>query len=235
MAFTAHSLAPGELAQIVAAERQGEPFLAFRDAAGLLRLHLLGPSPRLTIGRADENDLALGWDPEVSRAHTQLELMGGTWTLVDDGLSRNGSFVNGQRVVGQRRLDDGDTLRLGRCTIVFRAPTATGATTLAAPESEPRLTRSERRVLIALCRPLCDQSTATALPASNREIAGALHLSVAGVKTHIRSLFGKLRIEELPQYGKRTALARRALEIGLVTASDVRDQLAALNDPSPTS
>jgi DNA-binding CsgD family transcriptional regulator len=234
MAFPAHTLSPTELAQIVAAERQGEPFLLYRHEAGQLRVHPLGVSARVTIGRAEENDVSLGWDAEVSRAHAQLELLGGSWTLVDAGLSRNGSFVNGQRIAGQRRLDDGDTIRLGRCALVFRAPVRAAATTLAANEPAlPRLTDAERRVLIALCRRLFEQTGHAAGPASNREIAEQLHLSIPGVKTQIRALFAKLGVEDLPQYGKRSELARRAIELGLVTAADA--QLAAANEARPTS
>lgn len=237
MAFPAHSLSPAELATVIAAERTGTPFLAYRDGVGELRLQPLEANARLTLGRAEENELALTWDPEVSRTHAQLELLGGTWTLIDDGLSRNGSFVNGQRVVGQRRLEDGDAIRIGRCTLVFRAPVAAGATTLATGDSPPpRLTDGERRVLVALCRPLWEQSGGAAVPASNRAIAGELHLSVPGVKTHIRALFGKLGVQDdLPQYSKRSELARRALEAGLVSSADIRDQLVAVKEPASTS
>jgi FHA domain len=236
MAFPAHALSPAEVARIVVAEQAAESFLAYRDEAGELRVHPLGSSRRLTIGRAEENDVALGWDPEVSRAHAQLELLGGSWTLVDDGLSRNGSFVNRQRVAGQRRLEDGDTIRIGRCALVFRAPMQAGATTLGSDNSVlPRLTEAERRVLIALCRPLFEPAEHAAVPASNRAIAEQLHLSIPGVKTQIRALFAKLGIEDLPQYGKRTELARRALELGVVTAGEVRAQLVAVNEVRPTS
>jgi DNA-binding NarL/FixJ family response regulator len=84
-----------------------------------------------------------------------------------------------------------------------------------------RLSDAERRVLVALCRPLAVRGS-VAVPASNREIADELHLSVDGVKTHIRALFEKLDIENLPQYQKRTELARRALDTGLVTPRDLR-------------
>jgi DNA-binding NarL/FixJ family response regulator len=76
-------------------------------------------------------------------------------------------------------------------------------------------------VLIALCRPLAVRGS-VAVPASNRVIADELHLSLDGVKSHIRALFDKLDIEDLPQYEKRTELARRALDTGLVTSRDLR-------------
>jgi DNA-binding CsgD family transcriptional regulator len=220
MAFSPHSLSPSELAALLEAERQGA-FLAYRDGSGDLRLMPLERVERATIGRSDENDLALGWDPEVSRVHAQLERVGGDWTLVDDGLSRNGSFVNGERVASRTRLVDGDRLRMGRTSIVFRAPGPVAESTAVADAAAlVRLTDSERRVLIALCRPLAAPGGSGA-PAGNREIADELHLSLAGVKTHTRALFAKLGIEDLPQYRKRTELARRALDAGLVTRRDL--------------
>ena len=222
MTFPPHSLSPAELTAVLAAEREGAPFLAYRDGAGDLRLMPLENLDRTTIGRMEDNDLPLDWDREVSRTHAQLELVGGEWTLVDDGLSRNGSFVNGERVTGRRRLGDGDALRIGRTTIVFRAPSAVGETTAVADDTAlVRLTQAERRVLVALCRPLL-ATGGSSIPASNKEIAAELHLSVAGVKTHVRALFAKLGVDDdQPQYGKRTALTRRALEAGLVTARDL--------------
>jgi DNA-binding NarL/FixJ family response regulator len=41
------------------------------------------------------------------------------------------------------------------------------------------------------------------------------------VKTHVRSLFAKLGVGDLPQYQKRTELARRALDRGLVTRAEL--------------
>ncbi len=54
-----------------------------------------------------------GSNPNVSGVHGAFEVAGGEWTIVDDGLSRNGSYLNGERVFGHRRLRDGDLIRLG--------------------------------------------------------------------------------------------------------------------------
>jgi hypothetical protein len=221
MGFAPHTLSPQELTQILEAERHGEPFLACKPDGAALRLEPLTGRDRVSIGRGDHNDLALADDREVSRTHAQLEFVGGEWTLIDEGLSRNGSFVNGERLAGRRRLDDGDVIRVGRTSLVFRAPFAAGETTAIADRAALiQLTESERRILVALCRPFADPGSA-AIPAGNRAIAEDLHLSLAGVKTHIRSLFAKLGIDDLPQYRKRTELARRALESGLVTPRDL--------------
>jgi predicted component of type VI protein secretion system len=105
------------------AERRGDPFLIYRGPDGRQRILALGEGDgRLTIGRGNECALWIDWDKSVSSLHAALECVGAVWTLVDDGLSRNGSFVNGQRVHGRRRLHDGDLIELGRTQVAFRAP-----------------------------------------------------------------------------------------------------------------
>jgi pSer/pThr/pTyr-binding forkhead associated (FHA) protein len=42
--------------------------------------------------------------------------------VTDDGLSRNGTFVNDRRVEGRRRLTDGDLLRCGETLLLFVSP-----------------------------------------------------------------------------------------------------------------
>ena len=220
MGFVPHSLSPAEQKAMLEAERRGEPFLAFRDGIGDLRLFGLGDRDRISVGRTEGNDVVLDWDPQVSRSHTQLERVGTGWTLVDDGLSRNGSTVNGQRVSGRSPLRDEDVLRLGRTTILFRAPGPRSESTLVERPMPVALTEAERRVLVALCAPILAERGPGLAPATNQEIADALHLSRDGVKTHVRALFEKLDIADLPQYQKRTALARRAVEYGLVSRAD---------------
>ena len=155
-----HSLSPTELKQLLAAERDGEPFFAFRDHDERLALFRAGRSgATFTVGRRAEMDLPLAWDNEVSGLHAELQGIGGEWTVVDDGLSTNGTFVNGQRVGGRQRLRDGDRVRIGRTIVVFRAGQAAAVPpTVAAREgpAAPDLTAMQRKVLIALCRPYRD-------------------------------------------------------------------------------
>lgn len=142
--------------------------------------------------------------------------------MIDDGLSRNGTFVNGERVVGRRRLRERDELRLGTTVVVFRSPAAARrqSTAYAAEvQSAPQLSPAQHRVLVALSRPY-RSGDAYARPATNQQIADELHLSVEAIKTHLRSLFEKFDVDDLPQNRKRAQLARRALETGLVTTRD---------------
>jgi DNA-binding NarL/FixJ family response regulator len=144
-----------------------------------------------------------------------LEPVGAEWTLVDDGLSRNGSFVNGERVHSRRRLADGDLIGIGRTLLVYAAAAAPDAApTEAARDSiPPDLSPAQQRVLTALCRPLREQPFAG--PPSNREIAEELMVSVDTVKSHLHALFERFGVQDMPQNRKRAELARRAFERGL--------------------
>src|SRR3954470_11304262 len=105
-----------------------EPTLCWYDGAGNeRRLALSAHAGPLTIGRRAGNSVALPWDDEVSRAHAQLEPVGCDWAVRDDGLSRNGTWVNGDRVHGRRRLFDGDTIRVGRTSLVVRLRPGSGS------------------------------------------------------------------------------------------------------------
>jgi FHA domain/Bacterial regulatory proteins, luxR family len=207
-----------EVAERLFAQRRGAPFLIYRDGERRQRIvELAQEIPAVHVGRAPACEIALPWDGEVSRVHARLELAGDEWTLVDDGLSRNGSYVNGRRVRGRRRLADGDEIGIGRTLLVFASgpEPPLKATETAGDHAPPPLSDAQRRVLVALCRPLVADPFAG--PPSNREIAEALFVSVETVKSHLRVLFERFEVQGIPQNRKRAELARRALERGVVT------------------
>ncbi len=104
------------------AEQRGRSLLVYRDGDGHQRVFDLdAAASHVTIGRRTSNDLALGWDTEVSREHAVLDRENGDWMLTDEGSSRNGSYVNGDRIAGRRQLEDGDVLRFGHSAVLFRA------------------------------------------------------------------------------------------------------------------
>jgi hypothetical protein len=211
-----------ELQAVNAVERKGEPFLAGRDNAGAqFLIELAGEEWRKTIGRREDSDIPLPWDKEVSRTHALLERLGDEWTVVDEGLSRNGTFVNGTRVTGRHRLHNGDRLCVGATVLTFRDPAAheTESTARVRPAGPTAtLTPTQRQVLIALCRPLV--GSAFAIPATNRQIAAEVYLSVDAVKAHLRALFDRFGLGELPQNEKRSRLAARVLADGILTPRD---------------
>ena len=216
-----HSTSPAELKDRLEAERSGIPFVHWRGADGQ-RIVALTDRDRFTVGRGEEVDVSLE-DEQVSRLHAEIARIAGEWTLADDGLSRNGSFVNGERLGGRRRLADGDVLTFGASEVVFRAPIPPpGDATVAAPDRpEPaELTQTQRKVLIALCRPFRDGS-AYATPATNQQIADEVFLSLDAVKGHLRTLFEKFAVGDLPQNQKRVRLVELALRSGAISMRDL--------------
>jgi pSer/pThr/pTyr-binding forkhead associated (FHA) protein len=215
-----HRATPEELMQRNAAERRQRPFLLYRDGDGAQRIVDLDEVPeRLTIGRSESNGVALEWDAEVSRVHASLERLGDEWTLVDDGLSHNGSFVGGERV-RRRRLRDGDEITMGRTVVVFFSPIGgeTLRTATSQQRSMPIVTPAQHKVLVALCRPYANSSYA--VPAANRQIADELVLGVETIKTHMKALFDAFELGAVPGDRKRSALAQLALQTGLVGPRD---------------
>lgn len=184
---------------------------------------ILIPVDGMTVGRSTENDLPLPWDREVSRFHAELAKRGGQWTISDEGLAKNGTFVQSERVVGRRRLVDGDQIRCGQTLLIFRDPAAApgfDTTQLGSKEAPiPELTRTQLDVLTALSRPILGRDTQITTPATNREIADELFLSIDAVKGHLRVLFSKFDLAELPQNHKRTALVSKAVAAGLVRST----------------
>ena len=81
------------------------------------------------------------------------------------------------------------------------------------------LTDTQRRVLVALCRPYCNGGSGT--PSTNQQIADEVFLSVDAVKMHLRTLFAKYGLGDLPQYQKRTKLAESALAGGDVSRREL--------------
>jgi pSer/pThr/pTyr-binding forkhead associated (FHA) protein len=217
------SLSAPELKAQIEAEREGRPFLVFRDGEGEQVILPIEANAELWVGRGPSADVRLGWDEEVSALHAQVEVVRDECTLVDDGLSRNGSFVNEERVHGRRHLRDGDSLRFGRTLVQYRRPgedapeatVAAGQVPLAATISP-----AQRKVLLALCRPY-KEGDSFATPATNQQIGEELHLGVDAVKTHMRALFEKLEVGDLPQNQKRVALVERALRSGIVNRREL--------------
>jgi DNA-binding NarL/FixJ family response regulator len=74
-------------------------------------------------------------------------------------------------------------------------------------------------VLVALCRPF--KAAAYASPATNRQIADELVVSVDAVKARLKELFDAFGVADLPRNEKRAAVAIEALRRGVVTPRDL--------------
>ena len=208
--------------RVLELERARQAFLVFRDEADQQQAVVLHHDKIVSAGRDDACDVALPWDAKTSRLHAEFVWRAGSWMVVDDGLSRNGTFVNGERVHSRRRLREKDVVRLGDTAILFRNPPASEATLTAVAAGQltaADVTPTQRRVLVALCRPFGDGAR-HAVPASNREIAVELVLSEAAIKSHMHALFERLDIKDLPQRLKRARVAELAISAGVVTPRD---------------
>jgi hypothetical protein len=201
---------------------EGGAYLS-RWGAGAVQRRWPLHSAVVTIGRALSADVVVEGDPLVSRLHSTLERLGDAWTVVDNGLSRNGTFVNGRRISGRVHLHDRDEIRVGTTVLMFCAPAEDTDPPTLVGEPLPtaaRLTDAQRAVLVALCRPY-GAARDFALPATNHQIAVDLCLSLDAVKTQLRVLFHKFGIDHLPQNQKRTRLVELALQHGIVSARDL--------------
>ena len=175
---------------------------------------------RLSIGKDGSNQIAIGWDASVSRLHALLERLGPGW-CVRDLSSRNGTYVNGERIWAERPLHPRDEIRVGATRIVFRSDQAGDEELITdTPSAPPEITRRERDVLVALCRPVFSGEVFTE-PASIRDIARELVISEAAVKQHLLRLYDKFAIHE-PSERRRVRLANEALRRGSVSVAELR-------------
>jgi predicted component of type VI protein secretion system len=212
-----HASSPADLQARLAAERSDTPFVELRDGDGTQHLVALS-GEEITLGRSPTCGIALPWDAQVSRSHASIECLDGVWTVLDDGRSTNGTFVNEERVQGRRPLRHLDVIRVGATRLRFHDPSQTTDSKLTEVASQgvvPSLTPAQLRVLVALCRPADG-------PASNEEIAEELTVSIDTVKTHMRALFDAFDLQASAPYRKRFELIRIAVDSGLVPPPERR-------------
>jgi pSer/pThr/pTyr-binding forkhead associated (FHA) protein len=194
-----------------------EPHLEITRTAGDRILFPL-TGTRVTAGKAGGCAIELD-DPAVSRLHAAFEDYGdGAWVVRDLG-SRNGTFVNGERLSGERALRPGDEVRVGSTRLVFKSVSSERTATTATAQP-PQLTPRERDVLVELCRPMLSGDVFRE-PASAREIAAALVVTEDAAKQHLRNLYRKFGIDE-GERRRRVALANEAFRRGAVGPNDLR-------------
>jgi pSer/pThr/pTyr-binding forkhead associated (FHA) protein len=76
-----------------------------------------GPVPT-TIGRSGDNVVVLDGDDYASARHARVESgLDGTWAI--DLGSTNGTYVNGERLQGRRKLHEGDLIQVGDTELQF--------------------------------------------------------------------------------------------------------------------
>lgn len=185
------------------------PFIRIEDNGSVVPLR----PDVTTVGRGKGVDIRLD-DPSVSGFHAEIVRRGPYVYVVDMGLSRNGTRVNG-RPIARRVLEDGDVISFGSA----RGRLGGIPREEVDPEVElrravaPELTRREVDVLTALCRPALSDEAFVA-PATARDIATELVVTEAAVKQHLLRLYQKFRVPE--GANRRTRLANEVIAMGLV-------------------
>jgi DNA-binding winged helix-turn-helix (wHTH) protein len=117
-----------------AADEEGAPIGVGRRFRLEAEAHDLALADGENVLGRDEHLAARVDGPGVSRRHARILIRDGRATLEDLG-SKNGTFLDGERVASARALEDGATIRLGRrVSFVFRSdasdPTETEASGL---------------------------------------------------------------------------------------------------------
>lgn len=117
--------------------------------AGALVLSVRGKQVELddsvTVGRSGTCDVVLHRDEEASRVHARFFLRDEV-VFVEDLSSTNGTFVGGERVVGTKRLELGDLVRVGSSliTLTRAEPAFAGRmAAMAAVDNRPNITAME--------------------------------------------------------------------------------------------
>jgi pSer/pThr/pTyr-binding forkhead associated (FHA) protein len=100
-----------------AAGGEHHQYLLVFDAASSY-MFPLPAAGEIEVGRQSANGLKLA-DTAASRRHAKL-VIDGHVTLVDLG-SQNGTRINGERVVGSRRLHSADMITIGGATLVYHS------------------------------------------------------------------------------------------------------------------
>jgi DNA-binding NarL/FixJ family response regulator len=82
-----------------------------------------------------------------------------------------------------------------------------------------QLSTTQRRVLVALCRAQAGRRGLTSPPA-DEQIAEELVLSVDEVRAHLKVLYAKLGVQELPETERRHRLVEQVIVAGLISERD---------------
>ena len=112
--------------------------------------------PRVVIGRSSRCDLTIA-DDSISRNHAELILGPDGWTLRDLD-SRNGTFLNGQRIRNTQPLKAGDRVKVGVATFTVMPEPGEAMPAVSAPVASAP----------APARPAAPRAPATAVPAPSK-------------------------------------------------------------------
>lgn len=184
-----------------------------RDDDGVLTLDVLDgkhrrsvtvDGARVQIGRDLDCEVQLPGDPTVSRIHAVLSCTSSDQWQIEDAGSRNGTFVNGRRLIAPQPVSSADRILIGNFVLVMQTGDAVtetigsddaGSTRI---QLETGLSAREVEVLRLVCAGERDQ-----------QIAEALFISVKTVHSHLD------RVRDKTGCRRRAELIRYAMDHGV--------------------
>ncbi len=99
-------------------------FYLYLTAPGMPAQKFLLDRPVTTIGRSSVNDLPIS-DKMLSRQHARIVKDGNGGLAIEDLGSRNGTYVNGERLVSIQPLKSGDRITVGGVTLKVESESTT--------------------------------------------------------------------------------------------------------------
>ncbi|HZS05361.1 MAG TPA: FHA domain-containing protein [Blastocatellia bacterium] len=130
---------PASKGRITVSCPESELSLIFADGECAGRTTVVLPNKSARIGRGDDCDIILDGET-ISRHHCTVTRWGSVYVIQD--ASRNGTFVNGQRIQ-QTQLHHGDQIRIGRNVLVVNLSSPMGTRSLTKRRTAPLETTSQ--------------------------------------------------------------------------------------------
>lgn len=162
---------------------------------------MLLPEGVLEVGRSSDCWLTLE-DEISSRVHARLHVDERGCELEDLG-SRNGTFVNGERISGRRRLFDGDRIRIGRelMTVIESETVEVGD---ASAKMRQTLAPGEQAGMPELMGQLIDKALKFGKTRDAERYAAALHGQLGAIKLAVDHPMARVAIDCLVRVAEQT-------------------------------
>ena len=205
------------------AREQGHAYVRYRDAADFHAVALDPSASPIYIGRDEGCGVRIVHDARVSRRHARLIFGAGQWSI-EDGPSRNGTFVEGRRTTGEQILLDRTTFTVGKTLLSLHMPPKSDVVATLADEPPTRLlhpSQTQRKVLVALARPFLTSDDNVAVTPTNAEIAAELGYQAATIRDAISDLYQQAGLGR-GAGDRRAQLVRLAIREHAVTPRDLQ-------------
>lgn len=200
----------------------GEAYVRYRDGELFCAVALVPSTSVAYIGRDADCAVRIRCDERVSRRHARLIYGAGRWSI-EDGPSRNGTFVDDKRTVGEQILADGVRITVGRTVLSFHARRAVVADATVPEEPPVQLlhpTPTQRKVLVELARPFLAGGADIPVAPTNAAIASKLSYQVTTIRDAVSDLYRQAGLARGAS-DQRAELVRLAIREGAVGPGDL--------------